>query len=143
MRPRSINDVEQNLLDLARLGGISWGNSHSVWLRSVGAVQEGSSHDWLYTDQNWLAAVEPATGPLDLLRRTAVLDSQYRFHLDLLVAQVLQTIGSAARWGRRPLAEVRCPPQPRSLEGGAVVRTTRVPQTAGVGGRFRPRGGCR
>ena len=100
MRPRSINDVEQSLLELARLGGISWGDAHSTWLRSVGAVQEGSSHDWLYTDQNWLAAVDPATGPLDLLRRTAVLDPQYRFHLDLLVAQVLQTIGSAARWAR-------------------------------------------
>lgn len=100
MRPQSINDVEQNLLELARLGGISWGGAHSAWLRSVGAVQDGSSRDWLYTNLSWLAAVEPATGPLDLLRRTAVLDPQYRFHLDLLLAQVLQTIGSAARWSR-------------------------------------------
>src|SRR5271166_6401260 len=100
MRPESITSVERSLEDLSRLGGIVSSFPYSHWLRTVGAVQGRLDSDWLYTDSNWLVVVTPALGPLDLLRRTAVLDTQYGFHLDVLLAQVLQTIGSTARWSR-------------------------------------------
>jgi hypothetical protein len=100
MRPPSITAVEGNLEDLSRLGGIASSCPYSHWLHIVGAVQDCPNGEWLYTDVNWLVAATPASGPLDLLRRTAVLDPQYRFHLDILLAQVLHTIGSSARWSR-------------------------------------------
>lgn len=100
MRPPSITAVEGNLEDLSRFGGIASSCPHLQWLHIVGAVRNHGDDEWLYTDVNWLSTVVPASGPLDLLRRTAVLDPKYRFHLDVLVAQVLHTIGSTARWSR-------------------------------------------
>src|SRR3954471_16317113 len=100
MRPPSITAVESNLEDLSRLGGITSSCPYSRWLHVVGAVQNCPKAEWLYTDVIWLAAATPASGPLDLLRRTAVLDPKYRFHVDILLAQVLHTIASSARWSR-------------------------------------------
>src|SRR5581483_220757 len=100
MRPESITAIEKDLEDLSRLGGIASSCPCSHWLRAVGAIRGSSDGDWWFTDENWLVLTTPASGPLDLVRRTAVLDPQYRFYLDILLAQVLQTIGAAARWNR-------------------------------------------
>jgi len=100
MRPHSINDVKDSLLGLARLGGVPSIVPYAQWLKVAGAVQQLQDPNWLYTDKIWLRTTTPAAGTLDLLRRTAVLDPCYRFHLDILVAEVLQTIATTARWGR-------------------------------------------
>ena len=100
MRPQSISEIKETLLDLARLGAVPSATPYSLWLRVVGAIQSNQDANWLYTDRTWLRTATPASGPLDLLRRTAVLDPHYRFHLDVLVAEVLQTIASTARWNR-------------------------------------------
>lgn len=100
MRPPSIHDVERNVGELARFGGVLSDTPYAAWLRLVGAVQDSPDSPWLYTDGHWLATATPASSPLDLLRRTAIRDPQYRFHLDLTLAQVLQAVGTAARWIR-------------------------------------------
>src|SRR5437879_4935453 len=100
MRPKSIWEIEKTLEELARLGGAPSDTAYLTWLRLVGAVQDRLDSGWFHTDLNWLAVATPASGPLDLLRRTAIRDPQYRFHLDLLLAQVLQVIATAARWNR-------------------------------------------
>jgi hypothetical protein len=100
MRPLSIHEVERSVGELARFGGVLSDTPYAAWLRLVGAVQDGPHSPWLYTDLNWLTTATPASGPLDLLRRTAIRDPQYRFHLDLILTQVLQAVGTAARWIR-------------------------------------------
>lgn len=108
MRPKSIKEVERHVEALARYGGVRSDIPYSTWLLLTGAVQSRPEGPWLFTDENWLAGATPASGPLDLLHRTAVRDPQYRFHLDVLLAQVLQAIGTAARWSR--FEELLCGP---------------------------------
>lgn len=100
MRPREIHQMQSTLQALSRCGGISSAIQYGSWLVSVGAVGRGEPDDWLVTDPVWLSHATPARDDLDLLRRTAIGDAMYRFHVDSMVAEVLAAIAAGARWDR-------------------------------------------
>lgn len=49
---------------------------------------------------SYLRSVLPARDRLDLMRKTKVRDPQYRLHLDLSMARVIQIIARGERWKR-------------------------------------------
>ncbi|OJH38240.1 hypothetical protein [Cystobacter ferrugineus] len=99
MRPADIEQLAPTLETLATYGGGRPASEHISWLRDVGAAVEDPTA-WTLPSIVWLEAVAPARDRLDVLRRTAIRDPGYRAHLDLSLASVLSTIGSAERWKR-------------------------------------------
>jgi len=100
MRPERIVDLGETLELLATYGAIRAAAPGAAWLSSVAAAHLDPTGQWLCADRHWLRHVLPACDRLDLLRRTAIRDPLYRFHLDAMIAEVLEAIGHSARWQR-------------------------------------------
>ena len=100
MRPTDILSLGEVLESLAQHGAVQPEATTGLWLRSVGAVHPDSSGLWLFADRHWLRHVLPAADKIDLIRRTAIRDPLYHFHLDTMLAEVLEAIGRGARWQR-------------------------------------------
>lgn len=89
--------------ELGRLGAYGMAQvspEHSPWLEACGVAVQTDTAGCLLATSRWLAAALPARDPLDLLRKTLIRDATYRLHLDLVMASVLQAVGSTARWAR-------------------------------------------
>jgi hypothetical protein len=99
-RPERILELGVVLESLAICGAVEANSTVAAWISSVGAAHPDKTGEWLCTDRDWLRHVLPAVGRLDLLRRTAIRDPLYRFHLDTIVAEVVGLIGKSARWHR-------------------------------------------
>lgn len=89
-----------SLEELACCGGLRFGVEGENWLLLTGASSEDRESGWLLADPDWVRSVLPASNELELLRRTAIRDPLYRFHLDVLVSQVLQAVARFERWAR-------------------------------------------
>jgi hypothetical protein len=100
MRTRDLTPMMDLLEGLACVGGVRPGAEEREWLLTTGATSDDEESGWLLTDHDWVCSVLPAKNHLDLLRETAIRDPLYRFHLDVLVSQVLQAVARSERWAR-------------------------------------------
>src|SRR5262245_5889775 len=100
MRPRALVQIGKLLQSLVSNGAAPAGVPEEVWLRSVVAVYPDASGQWLCTDREWFRSVAGTHESVDIVRRTAIRDPLYRFHIDTMLAEVLQSIGRSGRWQR-------------------------------------------
>jgi hypothetical protein len=99
-RPDELEAVRLPLWQLVACGGVRNNTPAAGWLLRIGVAWPSDPPGWLIADLAWLRAALPATTETDLLRKAAVRDVAYRFHLDLLVGRVLSEVGHSGRWGR-------------------------------------------
>ncbi|MCI0390298.1 MAG: hypothetical protein MOB07_16230 [Acidobacteria bacterium] len=100
MRPQEIDKLIPALEQLACCGGVSTNVNDGDWLLLVGAAWKNEETGWLLADWEWIDSSLPARDELDLLRKTAIRDPRYRFHLDVMISSVLQAIARSCRWAR-------------------------------------------
>jgi hypothetical protein len=100
VRPIHITNVLPILSALATRGAVRANCEYAEWLLAIGAAFADESQEWLYADPHWIRTVAPASDNNVFLRRTAIRDPTFRFHLDLMLSEVLETIGEACRWER-------------------------------------------
>src|SRR3954470_23044695 len=100
MRPKAILELTDVLQSLALNGAVPVSAIGGRWLASVGAVHRDASEQWLCTDPEWFHNIARSRSLVDVVRRTAIRDPVYRFHVDTMVAEVLESIGRSGRWQR-------------------------------------------
>ncbi len=100
MRPTAILELTDVLQSLALNGAVPASATGGLWLTSVGAVHLDALEQWLCTDPEWFHNIARARSLLEVVRRTAIRDPLYRFHVDTMVAEVLESIGRSGRWQR-------------------------------------------
>jgi hypothetical protein len=86
---------------LTVFGGATAPQQCHDWVVSCGIAQiVPKQPQWVVPTVSYLRSVLPAKDRPDLIRKTAVRDPQYRLHLDLVIARVIQLIARSERWTR-------------------------------------------
>ena len=98
--PDNVECLSDVLMGLATYGGARVPIEWQEWLLSVGVAVRTDGGSWMFPTDAFLRDALPAQDALDLLRRVAVRDPMYRFHLDLSLLSVIHAVASAERWRR-------------------------------------------
>ena len=96
-----LGNLSEVIERLVVFGGATAPQEFHSWLFSCGIAQPvPEQQKWVVPTVSYLRSVLPARDRLDLIRKSAVRDPQYRLHLDLTIARVIQVIASGERWKR-------------------------------------------
>src|SRR5687768_16971906 len=94
-----LGNLSELIERLVVFGGATAPQECRSWLASCGIAQPiPEQTQWVVPSVSYLRSVLPARDRLDLMRKSAVRDPQYRLHLDLTLARVIQVIASGERW---------------------------------------------
>lgn len=95
------SNLSDTIERLVVFGGVSASPELEAWLLACGIARPAPRQtEWLVPTLPYLESVLPADDRQDLFRRTVIRDPQYRLHLDLALARVLQIIAKSERWTR-------------------------------------------
>jgi hypothetical protein len=99
-RPQDIQQLAPVIDRLVTCGGARVPKDAAAYLRYVGVGASDGMSDWMWPTQAFLSRALPASDINDLLRRVAVRDMRYRFHVDLSMCSVIHAVAISERWKR-------------------------------------------
>lgn len=99
-RPHDIQQFAPVIDRLVTCGGARVPNDAALYLRNVGVGASDGLSEWMWPTQTFLARALPASDINDLIRRVAIRDMKYRFHVDLSMCSVIHAVAISERWMR-------------------------------------------
>lgn len=101
MTTMEITTLSETSERLVVFGGATAPSELQGWLVSCGIARHAPGQtQWMVPTLPYLRSVLPAKDRQDLIRKTVIRDPQYRLHIDLSLARVLQIIAKSERWTR-------------------------------------------